>query len=82
MGTLAVEVVKMKSELFEAEKSLLQDKELASKLTGSCAIQAPRVGEVPQRTRVARRGTEKMSATVATMATHEQVHTSTTSGTR
>ena len=31
---------KMKSELFEAEKSLLADKELASKLTGSGATQA------------------------------------------
>ena len=40
MTTLAVEVEKMKSELFEAEKSLLQDKELASKLSGSCATQA------------------------------------------
>ena len=34
----------MKSELFEAEKSLLQDKELASKLSGSCV----RVGGAPE----------------------------------
>ena len=30
----------MKSELFEAEKSLLADKELAAKWSGSCATQA------------------------------------------
>merc|ERR1712012_90889 len=40
VGTLAVEVEKMKSELSEAEKTLLADQELASKLTGSCAAQA------------------------------------------
>ena len=40
VGTLAVEVEKMKSELFEAEMSLLADKELAFKLIGSCATQA------------------------------------------
>merc|ERR1712136_154153 len=40
VGTMAVEVEKMKAELSEAERTLLADKELASKLTGSCATQA------------------------------------------
>ena len=87
VGTLAVEVEKMKSELFEAEKSLLQDKELASKLSGSCAtqaseweerqkLQAKRSSEASQwekstETRVARRSTERTSATMATIATQE-----------
>ena len=57
----------MKSELFEAEKSLLQDKELASKLGGSCATSE---WEKSTETAVARRGTERTSAT---MATREQV---------
>ena len=72
VGTLAVGVEKMKSELFEAEKSLLQDKGLASKSSGSCATHA-RQWENPTETTVARRGTERASATVATMATREQV---------
>ena len=40
LGTLAVEVEKMKSELSESEKTLLADQELVSKLTGSCSTQA------------------------------------------
>ena len=66
VGTLAVEVEKMKSELSEAEKSLLQDKELASKLSGSCATQASE-WEKSTETGVARRGTERTSAAMATM---------------
>ena len=69
---MVVEVEKVKSELFEAEKSLLQDRELASKLSGSCATQAPD-WEKSTETAVARRGTERTSATMATMATQEQV---------
>ena len=39
-GSLAVEVEKMKSQLSEAQRTLSADKELASKLDGSCATQA------------------------------------------
>ena len=75
----------MKSELFEAEKSLLTDKKLASKLTGSCATQASEWEEHQKlqakksaqarhwestETAVARRGTEK---TLATLTAQEQV---------
>ena len=44
VGTLAVEVDKTKSELFEAEKSMLADKELASKSSG----RGVRVGGAPE----------------------------------
>ena len=68
---LAVEVEKMKSEHFEAEQRLLQDKELASKWSGSCATHASE-REKPTETAVARRGTERTSATEATMATRSK----------
>ena len=56
MGTLAVEVEKTRSELFEAEKSLLADKELASKSSGSCATHASE-WEERQKHRAKSRGT-------------------------
>ena len=49
-GTLAVEVEKMKSELSEAERTLLADEQLASKLAGNCTTQASE-WEVRQRMR-------------------------------
>ena len=49
VGTLVVEVEKMKSELFEAEKSLPQHEELASKWSGSCATH--RDSSCPKRNR-------------------------------
>ena len=39
-GTLSVKVEKMKSELFEAERTLFADKEMASKLADNCSTQA------------------------------------------
>jgi len=57
----------MKSELFEVEKSLLADKELASKSTGSCATQASE-WEERQKHRAKSRGTTR--STVG----HEELH--------
>ena len=67
MGTLAVEIEKTKSELFEEEKSLLADKELASKSTGSCATPASE-SEERQRDRAKSRGTTRRTAG------HEELH--------
>ena len=67
VGTLAVEVEKMKSELFEAEKSLLADKESASKSTGSCVTQASE-WEERHRHRAKSRGTTRSTAG------HEELH--------
>ena len=61
--SMAVDVREMKSERTEAESTLLADGELASKLHGSCAVQAL-VWEERQRLRaeglLASRGTIKM----------------------
>ena len=43
-----VEVVKMKSDLSKAERALMQDKELVTKLQGSCSTPGIRTGGVAE----------------------------------